>query len=463
MTTNPPPPADGERPTPEGRGYHHTTPYGEPLYPHYPADQYRPDQSAFQAGHGQHGYYYPPQAYQAPQGYPPAQAYPAYPTYPYYGYGQPPVPPKKSSRGLLGGLVALVVAAAVVVATVGFSSAASNDVAGRGSVLQLPQQTPNGGGTVPGSGNTGTGSQKGVATSTQQIGIVTIVSVLSFQRAESAGTGMIMTSDGEVLTNNHVVNGATSITVTVESTGQSYKASVVGTAPTKDVAVLQLRNASGLTPAKFADSSSDVAVGDAVTGVGNAGGTGTLTAASGKVTALNQSITATDETGQEAERLHDLIEINAPIISGDSGGPLYDADGEIIGIDTAASSNRTSSTSRAYAIRIDNAMSVADQIESGVATTTIHIGLPGFLGVAPVASSNGVGVQQVTPGQPAAKAGITAGSVITSIDGTAITSTTQLHNLLSGKDPGDRVSVRWTDASGRSHTATVTLATGPAD
>ena len=125
-----------------------------------------------------------------------------------------------------------------------------------------------------------------------------IVSVLAYQRAESAGTGMILTSNGEILTNNHVVNGATSITVTVASTGKSYRADVVGTDPTDDVAVIQLRNASGLTTAKVGDSSG-VKVGDAVVGVGNAGGTGTLRASAGAVTALNQSITATDESVSE--------------------------------------------------------------------------------------------------------------------------------------------------------------------
>ncbi|MBE7188647.1 MAG: trypsin-like peptidase domain-containing protein [Jatrophihabitans endophyticus] len=384
---------------------------------------------------------------------------------------------------MLGGLLALVVAAAVVIAAVGFATSnGSGNVQGQGtSIPGAFGGTGNGstggsgsggssgsgglgGGTGSGgTGSTNTGSGKSGATSTQTSGVVTIVSVLKYQNAESAGTGTILTSSGEILTNNHVVNGATSITVTVQSTGRSYKASVVGTAPTKDVAVLQLKNASGLTPANYADSASDVSVGDAVTGVGNAGGTGTLSAASGKVVALDRSITATDETGADAERLHGLIEINAPIISGDSGGPLYDSAGQVVGMDTAASSSRTSTTTSAYAITIDNAMSVAKKIESGVKTTTIHIGLPGFLGIAPTNAGSGVVVQTAEPGLPAAKAGITAGSTITAVGGTKITSSTQLHNVLAAAGPGDKVSVSWTDTQGASHTATVTLATGPAD
>ncbi len=376
------------------------------------------------------------------------------------------------------------VAAALVIAGVAFSTSGNTSIAGSGSAAQFPRALdPNGaggsgssgsgsgsgnGGSLPNGGSTTTGP-KTVATAKQQIGVVTIVSTLTYQQAESAGTGMILSSDGLILTNNHVVNGATSITVTVESTGRSYKADVVGTAPTKDIAVLRLRNASGLSTANFASSAAGVKVGDAVNGVGNAGGTGTLTAAGGKVTALNQSITATDESGQDAETLHQLIEVNAPIISGDSGGPLYNSAGTIIGIDTAASAssrNSTSGASTAYAITIDNAMSVAKQIESGVRTTTIHIGLPGFLGVSTAAATgggSGVAVQSVVQGGPADQAGITRGSTITAVNGTTVSSPTALRSTLSAKRPHSKVKVTWTDAGGAAHTATVTLTTGPAD
>ena len=396
-------------------------------------------------------------------------------------------------RVLLVSLAAAVVAAALVIAGVGFATGSgSSTTAGSGSALQLPQaQAPGGGavpgGTLPGSGGTGSGStgnggalpgggsssagSNPVATATQQVGIVTIVSVLKYQSAESAGTGMILSSDGEILTNNHVVNGATSITVTVETTGKSYRADVVGTAPTKDVAVVKLRNASGLQTAKLAASSQSVKVGDAVVGVGNAGGTGTLTAAAGKVTGLDKSITATDESGAEAERLTGLIEVDAPIISGDSGGPLYNAQGQVIGIDTAASTNRqTNAASTAYAIRIDNALSVAKQIQTGVQTTTIHIGLPAFVGfslqdqngavIIPEPQGNG---STIVPNSPADNAGIEPGATITAIGGKSVTSAAQIKTILAARNPGDRVSISWTDAGGGSHTKTVTLTTGPAD
>ena len=229
-----------------------------------------------------------------------------------------------------------------------------------------------------------------------------------------------------------------------------------------DVAVLQLRNASGLPTANIGDSS-DVSNGDDIVGVGNAGGTGTLRASAGTVTALNQSITARDETGQNAEKLTGLIKVHAAIVSGDSGGPLYDANGEIIGMDTAASTTQLVDHT-AYAIPINSAVKIADKIETGVQTKKIHIGLPAFLGVS-VDTANGHGalVQNLLPGGPAADAGITRGSVVTAVNGKNVTSPDSLKSLLQAYNPGDETTVTWTTASGSSKTVTVKLGTGPAD
>ncbi len=324
-----------------------------------------------------------------------------------------------------------------------------------------------GGGTFPfpngGTGSGGTSASSiALATTKQKVGVVTIVSTLGYQNAQGAGTGMVLSSDGEILTNNHVVNGATSITVTVVSTGKSYRADVVGTDPTDDVAVVQLRNASGLKKAKLGDSG-DVKVGDSIVGVGNAGGTGTLRASNGKVVALNQSITATDENGSNAEKLHGLIGINAGIVAGDSGGPTYDSSGEIIGMNTAASQSQTGASTSAYSIPIDNALKIADKIDNGDASSTIHIGLPGFLGVGVADATGGVGVSSVVPNGPADQAGIAAGSVITAIDGKSVASATALKSAMSSKKANDKVKVTWTDEAGASHTANVTLIAGPAD
>ncbi|WP_375479504.1 S1C family serine protease [uncultured Jatrophihabitans sp.] len=420
-----------------------------------------------------------------------------------YGWAPPaaaPSRPRRRRRAALGVGAALVAAGLVAGGVaIGNDVASSGSLAGSGSVL--PSINGSGGTGSGGTGSGGTGSGNGgltpnggifpgggtgagggttsaaVATSAQQKGVVTVVSVLKYQSAESAGTGMILTSDGEVLTNNHVIAGATSVTVTVASTGKSYRASVVGTDPSDDIAVLQLTNASGLQTAKVGDSS-DVATGDAITGVGNAGGTGTLRAAKGSVTALNQSITATDEDGQNAEKLTGLIGVDAGIISGDSGGPMYDASGEIIGMNTAASTATgqgglgagsgagagSAGETTAYAIPIDKALSVAAEIESGVQTSTVHIGLPGFIGVS-VADSNGSGaaVTRLLDGGPAANAGISSGSVITGVGDKSVTSAASLKTALLGHKPGSSVRVTWTDAAGATHSATVTLATGPAD
>lgn len=154
------------------------------------------------------------------------------------------------------------------------------------------------------------------ATSAQATGIVDIDVVLGGTE-RAAGTGMVLTPDGEVLTNRHVVQGETAISVTVASTGRTYSARVVGISTTTDVAVVQLVGASGL--ATVTPASMSAALGDAVTGVGNAGGTGgTPSAAAGTVTGLGRSITASDSDGSNPEKLTGLVETDAAIQPGDS-------------------------------------------------------------------------------------------------------------------------------------------------
>ncbi|WP_222193193.1 S1C family serine protease [Modestobacter italicus] len=322
-----------------------------------------------------------------------------------------------------------------------------------------------GGGWAPGSlGGYGATSSPGAtvaaateATADQLVGVVDITTVLGHQDAEAAGTGMVLTSDGTILTNNHVIEGATSITVTVLSTGESHTATVVGTDPTDDVAVLQLTDAAGLDTVEVDEDG--VAVGDAVTAVGNAGGETGTSAAAGTVTALDQSITATDESGSNAEQLTGLIEIAADVVAGDSGGPLYDAEGEVVGMDTAAASTG----GQAYAIPIGEALSIVEQIVAGVDDETIHQGYPAFLGVSLLDSTGGATVAGVVSDGPADQAGLTVGAVITAIAGTTITSADDVASALADLDPGDSVSLAWTDIDGSAQTATVVLATGPAD
>jgi S1-C subfamily serine protease len=370
---------------------------------------------------------------------------------------EPQHPSHRSRRcAVVAGIGALAVVGGAV--GIGVADTRGRTVQGTGTAAAGSTILPRWGGGI---GPNGSGQQ---ATATQQVGVVDIDTVLGYQNAEAAGTGTVVTSNGEVLTNNHVVDGATKITVTVVSTGARYTANVVGTDPSEDVAVLQLVGAAGLRTAHYGEDD-DLAIGDSVTGVGNAGGIGgTPSAAAGKITALNKSITASDEDGGNAERLTGLIETDADIQSGDSGGPLYDSSGEIIGMDTAASAQGTQTTA-GYAIPIEHALDVAEQIESATASTsTIHVGDPAFLGVSVDAAGGlGAGVVQVATGTPAARAGLVAGDTIIAVDGTTVRTPNALVQALAAHRPGDAVTITWTDASGRKHSAKIALASGPAD
>ena len=383
-------------------------------------------------------------------------------------------------------------------------------------------------------------------------GLVDVNTVLGLQGARAAGTGIVLSSDGEVLTNHHVVAGATSITVIDKGNGKTYTAGVVGYDATRDIAVLKLKDASGLETAKTGDSD-QVKLGDQVVGIGNAGGVGgTPSFAPGQVTGLNQAITATDDNGQDPENLTGLIQTDANIQPGDSGGPLANASGEVVGVDTAGSSgnnggqggpgqtaattgsaatatlaasgdgsgndnpgfgpgngfgdgsgngsgngfgdgsgngsgngfgdgsgngsgdgsgngsgngngNGSGTTTEGYAIPINAALDIAQQIESGKATDTVHIGASALLGISVVATpgTTGAVVGDVVADGKADDAGISAGDVITSFAGHAVDSPDTLSSLLNNEHPGDKVEVGWVDQSGQSHKATIELVTGP--
>jgi S1-C subfamily serine protease len=313
-------------------------------------------------------------------------------------------------------------------------------------------------------GSTGDGSVESAAvpaTAAQKVGVVTIKTDLDFGNGAAAGTGMILSSNGLILTNNHVVQQSTAIKVTIESTGKTYTAKVVGTDQKKDVAVLQLVGASGLTPVTFA-ADETVAVGQTIHSVGNAEGTGDLVTASGKVGGVNKSLQIQSDFSTGSENLSGLIELDSDVVSGDSGGPLFDSSGKVIGIVTAASSGSADVTG--YAINIAAVLDVVKQIEQGSPTSEIVIGTPAFLGIelSDTQASSGVVVSGTFPGMPAEKAGITSGSEITSFDGTSVTSATQLSALVAKHAVGDQVTVHWTTSSGSDRSAVVTLTGGPA-
>ncbi len=346
-----------------------------------------------------------------------------------------------------------------------------------------------------GSGNsTSSGSPSDTAAIAAKVSpaLVDINSTFGYQQAEGSGTGIVLTSNGLILTNNHVINGETKVSVTDVGNGKTYSATVLGYDDSHDIALLQLKGPPGLQTAKLGDSSS-AAVGEGVVAIGNAGGTGgTPSYAGGSVVALNQSITASDELDGVGERLSGLIRGNANIQPGDSGGSLVDPSGQVIGIDTAASNGFSfdNSGTQGYAVPINEALAIANQIKSGHGSTTTHVGSTAFLGVELSSSSNqgssgnggafgggnssgnssgnsgssstsGVEVRGVVSGGPAANAGLGSQDTITSLAGQSVNSPTSISALLVPHHPGDKVQISWVDASGQSHTATVDLGSGP--
>lgn len=310
--------------------------------------------------------------------------------------------------------------------------------------------------------------------------VVDINTELSVPNGRGAGTGIVLSPSGEVLTNNHVINGASSITATDVGNGQTYPATVVGYDRDHDIAVLQLQGASGLPTAAIGDSN-EVAVGAAIAAIGNAGGRGgTPSVAPGTVSALDQTVTVTDDITGTAHQLAGLIQVAADVQPGDSGGPLVNTAGQVIGIDTAGSagSRWQPSGGDGLAIPINDAIAISKQIQSGTASTAIHIGATGVLGIlvqdsagqaAPRhrswggygAVSSGAHLAGVMPGSPAEQVGLSAGDTIVSTGATTVDSPATLTTLLTDHHPGDTIRLTWLDVAGQSHTAAVRLVAGP--
>ncbi len=464
--------------------------YGQGGYPPpgYPPPGYG------QGGYGQPGY--------GQQGYGQG-GYGGYGQYPWSGYGAPPPPPRSGfGKTLAYVAVAVLAAAAGAGAAVALNhtnsanSSAASPFGGNGSqanpfggnVNPMPSYGGGNGansGPNPGGTNAGTGSLNASALAEKvDPGIVDISSNLKYSEATAQGTGMVISASGLVLTNNHVIDQATSVSATLVTSGKSYTAKVIGYDSTDDVALLQLVGASGLKTVTLSDSSK-ATVGEAVLALGNAGGKGGLpSTAQGTIQALNQSIQASDSGAGTTENLHGMIETNAPIEEGDSGGPLVNGSGQVVGMDTAANSssgfNRYSAATTGFAIPINTAMTIADQINSGKASSNVHIGLAGFMGVnvanasspgecssggdgfggfggfsSPV--SSGALICQVYHNSPASKAGLAAGDVITSVNGTTISSADGLTAMTAGSHPGDQFAINYVDQYGTKHSTTSTL------
>jgi S1-C subfamily serine protease len=435
---------------------------------------------------------------------PPPPIPPAFPpTVPMAATPPPGVPPRtvvrRERETRRRSLSALAVACFLTLAAIlGYTIGANHDSTTSSASNSFPtQQIP----FDPNTGQSSNGSSNGSSSSGQQANIdvqaiankvspsvVNLVS--SLNGGEAAGTGIIISSSGLVLTNNHVVASSNDLQAELNGDGDYHSVKVLGYDIEHDVALVQIEDVSDLTAASLGDSSA-VQTGDAIVALGNAGGKGgDPTVVSGSVTATGQQITASDQDGSNAETLRNLVQIDANIQPGDSGGPLVDANGDVIGMNAAAASGNGGfgfdgqAANEGYAIPIEDALAIAKQIQSGEGGDTIHVGAhAAIMGVSVTddGTSNGYGdpyggngdfggpadqgsqtgngahVEDVRPGSGADDAGIAQGSTIVGVDGNSVTSASQLTHLMVPYQPGDEVKVEWTDSSGQSHTATIEL------
>lgn len=369
--------------------------------------------------------------------------------------------------------------------TLGASAASSSQ---RGQTVTVPSATET-------SGKSMTTAAIAAEVDPAVVDIDTVVaSPASEGQEEAAGTGMIITKTGEVLTNNHVVEDATSIKVTIQGRSGSFAARVIGVDPTDDVALLQIEGVKNALPTVKLGNSSTAVVGTSVVAIGNAEGLGsTPTVVTGEITATGRTITASDEgSGTNSETLHNLLQTDADIVPGDSGGPLVNSSGEVVGMDTAASDSEEGSTI-GFAIPINSAITLADDMIKGSTTSGIVLGETPYLGIFESASPSGTGttggyggygyggfggygysgasgtsgssgtsvsgvyIEDVSINGPAYDAGLRAGDTITSLDGKSVTSLTGLKSVLDALKPGAKASVTFVGQTGTSQTVTVTI------
>jgi len=293
---------------------------------------------------------------------------------------------------------------------------------------------------------------------------------------EAAGTGMIITPSGEVVTNNHVVVDATTIRVRIYGQKTLHRARVVGVDPSKDIAVIQIEGVSHLPTVTFGNSA-QVKVGTPVVAIGNALDlSGAPTVTEGIVSALGRSITASDSLlPGGSEHLTGLIQTDAPINPGNSGGPLVDSSGQVIGMNTAvlASAGSTPTSGIGFAIPSDRIVRIADEIRAGHKGNGIELGAPALLGVVvendnpaiqaeySLGTAHGALVLQVLAGSGAAHAGLRPGDVITGVDGHSVKNATELKDLIVAHKPGTSITVQWVTTSGQTEHASALLMAGP--
>jgi S1-C subfamily serine protease len=296
--------------------------------------------------------------------------------------------------------------------------------------------------------------------------------------ATGAGTGIVLTDDGEVLTDNHVIAGATDLKVTDPSTGRQYSATVAGYSIEQDLALLKLHGASGLTVAPLGDSG-HLRIGQHVAAVGNADGNGRLVLTHGSVISVDETTTAVNSMAiltYYTETMTGLIKSDAPTVGGDSGGPLLDDSGRVVGIDVSGSEKiGVVDIPRSYSMPIDRAQAIVAQIHAGASHDTVHVGPTPFLGLitggtfvvdgvtegCSTLPNQGDCVQSLLPDGPASALHPELPFLLTSIAGQTVNSHADVVEILNGHTPGQSVQVQWLTADGKSHTGTVTLTEGP--
>jgi S1-C subfamily serine protease len=275
--------------------------------------------------------------------------------------------------------------------------------------------------------------------------------------AAAAGSGIVLTREGQVLTSHHVVKGAKTVRVSRVSDGAVYTAEVLGYDAHADIALLSLAGARGLATARIG-SSAGLRVRDEVLAIGNAGGSGTATAVTGEISDLDSTIMALNQQDLSRQALTGMLEIEAAVSAGQSGGAVTDSSGAVVGVIAAASGNRDPPPGAAedppngYAVPIDAAMRIVRQIRSGTPTDSVHIGPTATLGVLiSDARPHGARIDMAIHGLPAQVAGLTAGEIITSLDGRAVTSARALRAAIDTRKPAEtvRLGVRAPDGSER--------------
>lgn len=295
--------------------------------------------------------------------------------------------------------------------------------------------------------------------------VVQIDTTIDYQHAIGAGAGFVLSPGGEVVTNFHVVQGADVITARSAGTGQSFPVDLIGYDRTHDIALVQLRGAAGLPTAPLGNSA-QVAVGDPAVAIGNANPGGPPTREAGTITQLGRTIDAKDALTGSSDELNGLIEVAANVRAGDSGGPLVNGAGQVIGVTTAATVNyRFAPGGKGFAIPINQALAIVDQIRARAPSDTVHIGPPTLLGVGVAAGDQerlvpGVVIREALRGGPAEQAGLVDGDILTSIDGAPLDSATALTYVLDRHYPGDVVDLTWIDLSGQERTGKATLTAG---